>query len=101
MSLKKGLKDCPGCKLLVTKLAEDYDVKMNPDDIPTFMQTLNDEDSQLKQELARQRRAYTHMDAEKTKENAFLTMELYEAERQLQELSAELQKALDESQVAD
>lgn len=97
MSLKQGLKDCPGCKLLVTKLAEDYDVKLKPDHITTFVQKLNDEDSQLKQELARQRRAYMHMDAEKTKENAFLAMEVYEAEKQLQELTAELQKALSQS----
>lgn len=98
MSLKKGLKDCPGCKLLVTKLAEDYDVKLKPDDLPAYVQSLNEEEALLKEELAKQRRAFTHMDAEKTKENAFLAMELYEAERELQELSAQLQNLLGDSQ---
>lgn len=97
MSLRKGLRDCPGCKLVVAKLADDYAVDLQPDDIPALVHSLTAQDAQLRDELAAQRRSLTHLDAEKTKENTLLSIELWEAERLLQQLSDELRNELDDS----
>lgn len=94
MQNKKGLKDCPGCQLLVTKLEQEYNIRMEPDQIPQFVKSLINTNQELKEELSMHKKLYAYMDAENTKENVLLSLEVQEAERELAELKVQLEKEL-------
>ena len=91
---KKPLANCPGCKLLVKKLEDDFEIKVTPKEIPSLINSVTKEDDDLKQKLSRVRHNYTVMDAEKTKENVLLSIELKQAEEELESLIKELREEM-------
>ena len=86
---KKPISKCPGCKLLVTKLEQDYGRLIEADDLPRLVNQLKDKDEELKRKLQALRRDYTTMDASMTKENVFLSMEVAESEKELENMLKE------------
>ena len=63
---KRPLANCPGCKLLVKKLADDFDIKITPNELPSLINSVIQEDNEVKQNLSKVRHNYTVLDAEKT-----------------------------------
>lgn len=98
---KKPLANCPGCKLLVQKLADDFDIKIAPNELPSLINSVIQEDNEVKQKLSKVRHNYTVLDAEKTKETILLSLEVQQAEEELEKLMQELREELAKPQDED
>ena len=87
---KKPLANCPGCKLLVKKLEDDYHIKIKPNEIPTLINSVAKEESDLRKKLSDSRNKYTLLDAQMNKQTILLTLEVNNAELELEKLLLEL-----------
>jgi hypothetical protein len=98
---KKPLANCPGCKLLVKKLEDDFEIKIQPSGLPQLINSITREDNDLRLQLSKVRHNYTVMDAQNTKETVLLNLEVEQAESELESLLAELRQALDQQETGD
>jgi hypothetical protein len=98
---KKPLANCPGCKLLVKKLEDDFEIKIQPHELPSLINSVTREDHELKLQLSKLRHSYTVMDAQNSKETILLSLEVEQAEAELETLLAELKKALEDQETGD